>query len=195
MSSSTDSGRAGLFTRDRLLIAGSVTVAITLAALPGILLTGSDVPVSRTENTDACCRRDGVTPESLSAEIGIRIPETASDRRAGRKSGDRADTGVLAFTLPVEEADVYTSRLVRDGTKMISNLHPEKESYRPPDGFAHLGLPEPETLVEGLRKISVCPENLDTPEGRRLRSCIDLFAHEYGHDNTRLYIKSTLGPA
>jgi hypothetical protein len=195
MSSPTDSGRAGLSTRNRLLIAGAVTVAITLAALAGILLTGSDVSVSRTENTDACCWRDGATPESLSAEIGIRIPETASDRRAGHKSGDRADTGVLALTLPVEEADVYTSRLIRDGTEMISNLHPEKESYRPPDGFAHLGLPEPETLVEGLRKISVCPESLHTPEGRQLRSCINLIAHEYRRSHTRLYVKSTLAPA
>lgn len=125
----------------------------------------------------------------------IRIPEAASDRRAAYKVGQRYDTGLLSFVLPSDAAKRYTGRLVRNGTKMIGNSPPEKKDYRPPVAFGHLGLPEPETLVRGLRRSSLCPDELTTPEGKHLRRCVDLFAHELEAGITRIYVRSAIEPS
>ena len=131
----------------------------------------------------------------MSDQMGIRIPDTASDRRAGYKVGERYDTGLLSFVLPTDEAETYASRLIRSGTKMIENLHPEEKDYRPAAAFGHLGLPEPETFVKGLRKTSLCPDDLATPEGKYLQRCVDLFAHEFTPGTTRIYVRSTIEPS
>ncbi|WP_254667839.1 hypothetical protein [Streptomyces griseus] len=142
-----------------------------------------------------CCWEDGATPAWMSDRMGIRIPGTASDRRAGYKVGERHDTGLLSFVLPTAEAETYTGRLIPDGTEMIKNIHPEEKDYRPAAAFGHLGLAEPETPVQGLRRISLCPDDLATPEGRYLRRCVDLFAHEFTPGTTRIYVRSTIEPS
>ncbi|GAA2946162.1 hypothetical protein ACFPN0_23190 [Kitasatospora cinereorecta] len=127
--------------------------------------------------------------------LGIRIPATASDRRAGYKVGERYDTGLLSFVLPADDAETYTGRLIEDGTEMIKNFHPEEKDYRPAAAFGHLGLPEPETFVQGLRTISLCPDDLATSEGKYLQRCVDLFAHEFTPGTTRIYVRSTIEPS
>ncbi|WP_406145938.1 hypothetical protein [Streptomyces sp. NBC_01012] len=142
-----------------------------------------------------CCWEDEATPAWMGDQMGIRIPDAASDRRAGYKVGERYDTGLLSFVLPGDEAETYTSRLIRSGTKMIENLHPEEKDYRPAAAFGHLGLPEPETLVHGLREVSLCPDDLATPEGKYLQRCVDLFAHEFTPGSTRIYVRATIEPS
>ncbi|MEU6633358.1 hypothetical protein ABZ905_34525 [Streptomyces parvus] len=78
---------------------------------------------------------------------------------------------------------------------MIGNSHPEEKDYRPAAAFGHLGLPEPETFVQGLRKASLCPDDLASPEGKYLQRCIDLFAHEFTPGTTRIYVRSTIEPS
>ncbi|MEV4332014.1 hypothetical protein AB0K02_16030 [Streptomyces sp. NPDC049597] len=180
--------------RNRLLIVGAVLIVVAGTIVGGITLIADRTSSNQAEKDRVCCWQDGVTPDWMSEEIGIQIPQKASDRRAGYKTGSRYDTGLLVFTLPTRDADEYTSRLIREGTRMIRNFHPEKKGFRPADGFTQLDLPEPETLVEGLRKISVCPDNLETPEGKHLRRCVDLFAHEFEPGSTRIYVKSTIEP-
>ncbi|PVC97259.1 hypothetical protein [Streptomyces sp. CS147] len=142
-----------------------------------------------------CCWEDGATPTWMSDQLGIRIPERASDRRAGYKVGQRYDTGLLSFVLPSEEAETYTGRLIEKDTVMIENSHPKEKGYRPAAAFGHLGLPEPEAFVQGLRKASLCPDDLASPEGKYLQRCIDLFAHEFTPGTTRIYVRSTIEPS
>ncbi|WP_307712708.1 hypothetical protein [Streptomyces sp. V4I23] len=194
MSMSTNGSSGRTSARNRVLIVGTVLLAVVGIVVGGITLIADRTSSKQAEKESACCWRHGVTPDWMSEEIGIRIPKRASDLRAGYKTGSRYDTGLLVFTLPTRDADEYTSRLIREGTRMIRNFHPETQDYRSADGFAHLRLQEPETLVEGLRKISICPDDLETPEGRYLRRCIDLFAHEFKPGDTRIYIKSTVEP-
>lgn len=101
----------------------------------------------------------------------------------------------LSFVLPSEEAERYTSRLVRSGTEMIGNSHPEEKGYRPAAAFGHLGLPEPETFVQGLRKTSLCPDDLASPEGTYLQRRVDVFTHEFTPGTTRIYVRSTIEPS
>lgn len=78
---------------------------------------------------------------------------------------------------------------------MIDNSHPKAKDYRPAAAFGHLALPEPETFVQGLRKTSLCPDDLTTPEGKYLQRCVDLFAHEFTPGTTRIYVRSTIEPS
>ncbi|MCX4789377.1 hypothetical protein OG369_25300 [Streptomyces sp. NBC_01221] len=171
-----------------------VFVACVAAAIGVVACVADDVSSDLSDQEMNCCWKEGATPAWMSGQMGIRIPETASDRRAGYKVGQRYDTGLLSFVLPSEEAEANTGRLVREGTKMIGNFHPEKKEYRPAAAFAHLGLAEPETFVQGLRKTSLCPDELDSPEGKYLQRCIDLFVHEFRPGTTRIYVRSTIEP-
>lgn len=122
---------------------------------------------------------------------GDRTDPVVSNRKRDR--GSLMDTS--HFVLPSEEAERYTGRLIRKGTEMIGNSHPEEKGYRPAAAFGHLGLPEPETLVQGLRKIRLCPDDLTTPEGTYLQRCVDLFTHEREAGTTRIYVRSTIEPS
>ncbi|MEU3821411.1 hypothetical protein AB0E74_17620 [Streptomyces sp. NPDC030392] len=165
------------------------------AAFGAVVWMAEEVSSDLTDKEMTCCWEDGATPAWMSERIGIRIPETASDRRAGYKVGERYDTGLLSFVLRSDEAAAYTGRLVPPGIRMSGNLHPEAQGYRPAAAFGHLGLREPETLVQGLRRTSLCPDGLETSEGQYLQRCIDLFTHEFKPGATRIYIRSTIEPS
>ncbi|MFJ8706933.1 hypothetical protein ACIREB_12020 [Streptomyces anulatus] len=172
-----------------------VLLACVAATIGVVSCAADDVSSDLADQEMTCCWEGGVTPDWLSDQLGIRIPEGASDRRSGYKTGQRYDTGLLSFVLPSEEAERYTGRLIRDGTEMIGNSHPEEKGYRPAAAFGHLGLPEPETFVQGLRKSSLCPDDLASPEGKYLQRCVDLFAHEFTPGTTRIYVRSTIEPS
>ncbi|MFC9858883.1 MULTISPECIES: hypothetical protein [unclassified Streptomyces] len=172
-----------------------VFLACVAAAIGVVSHVSDKVSSDLSKQEMTCCWEDGATPVWMSGQMGIRIPDAAADRRAGYKVGQRYDTGLLSFVLPSEQAGVYTGRLVREGTEMTGNSLPEKKDYRPAAAFAHLGLTEPETFVRGLRKTSLCPDELETPEGKYLQRCIDLFAHEFKPGATRIYVRSTIEPS
>ncbi|MFF2726979.1 hypothetical protein ACFVS9_03625 [Streptomyces sp. NPDC058008] len=173
----------------------SVFLACVAATVGVVSCVAEKVSSDSSDKEMTCCWEEGATPAWMGTQMGIRIPDTASDRRAGYKTGERYDTGLLSFVLPAEEARTYTGRLVPDGTEMIANSRPEAKGYRPAAAFGHLGLPEPETFVRGLRKISLCPDGLTTPEGTHLQRCVDLFAHEFSPGTTRIYVRSTIEPS
>ncbi|MGW3655173.1 hypothetical protein ACWD6R_05425 [Streptomyces sp. NPDC005151] len=172
-----------------------VLLACVAATISVVSCVADDVSSDLSDQEMTCCWEDGATPAWMSGQMGIRIPEAASDRRAGYKVGQRYDTGLLSFVLPSDEAETYTDRLMQSYTKMIENFHPEEKDYRPAAAFGHLGLAEPETFVQGLRRISLCPDELTTPEGKYLQRCIDLFTHEFKPDTTRIYVRSTIEPS
>ncbi|MEU8890602.1 hypothetical protein [Streptomyces sp. NPDC048442] len=171
-------------------VLGLIVVAVAGATLLASVWAQSEVDKQEQE----CCWPEGATPAWMGKELGIRVPEAASDRRAGYKVGQRLDTGLLTFTLPTRDATAYIARLVEGGRKTFPNDQPQKKDYSPADGFAHLGLPEPETLVEGVQTTSECPDGLKTPEGKYLQRCVTIFVHEFTPGSTRLYFKSTMEP-
>lgn len=172
-----------------------VLLACVAATIGVVSCVADDVSSDLTDQEMTCCWEDGATPTWMSGELGIRIPESASDRRASYKVGQRYDTGLLSFVLPSEEAVTYTGRLIEKGTVMIANSHPKGKGYRPAAAFGHLGLPEPETFVQGMRMTSLCPDDLASPEGKYLQRCVDLFAHEFTPGTTRIYVRSTIEPS
>ncbi|MFB7912379.1 hypothetical protein [Streptomyces sp. NPDC056061] len=182
--------------RRRLLVVITLAFVTCATVLVGTFAwIVDDVDSDLLDREMTCCWEEGATPVWMSGQMGVRIPEAASDRRAGYKVGERHDTGLLSFVLPSEEAEAYTGRLLPEGTRMIGNFRPKQKDYRPAAAFSHLGLAEPETLVRGLRQVSLYPDDLDSPEGKHLRRCVDLFAHEFRPGTTRIYVRSTIEPA
>ncbi|MER5552347.1 hypothetical protein ABT001_11790 [Streptomyces sp. NPDC002793] len=176
------------------VIVASVLLACAAAAIGVVSCAAEEVASDSSDKEMTCCWEGGATPAWMSGQIGIRIPEVASDRRAGHKVGERYGTGLLSFVLPADDAETYTSRLIQDGTEMIDNSRPKAKNYRPAAAFDPLGLPEPETFVRSLRKTSLCPDDLAPPEGKYFQRCVDLFAHEFTSGTTRIYVRSTIEP-
>ncbi|KPI10899.1 hypothetical protein OV450_3207 [Actinobacteria bacterium OV450] len=135
-----------------------------------------------------CCWEENATPEWTAGLLGVHVPETATDRRAGLHSNVQYDAALLAFTVTTAEADRFVQPLRRDGTQMVPNLHPEEPGFTRSDGFTHLGLPEPETFVEGMRSTSVCPREAKTPESGALGLCAEIHTHEFQPGMTRIYL-------
>ncbi|MFF0593499.1 hypothetical protein [Streptomyces antibioticus] len=164
---------------------------VLAGGIAGVVLLG-DRAVSETAAKEKnCCWDKGVTPAGLGERIGIRMPEEATDRRAAVKSNSRYSTGLLAFTLAEGTANAYLSRMVPEGTRMIANIAPEPDAYKRDAPFTRLGLAEPETITSGLRKTSLCPEDTGTPEGKYLRGCVDIYAHDFESGRTRIYVRSS----
>ncbi|MFF3837590.1 hypothetical protein [Streptomyces sp. NPDC001930] len=111
-----------------------------------------------------------------------------------KKVGERYDTGLLSFTLPTREAKEYLAPLTPEGARMIRNAEPEPAGHRPAAGFTHLGLPEPETLVDGMLTGGFCPDNVDSPDAEHLAHCVKVFSHEYAPGTTRIHLRSTIEP-
>ncbi|MFJ7208330.1 hypothetical protein ACIQWR_32975 [Streptomyces sp. NPDC098789] len=119
------------------------------------------------------------------------MPDAATDRRAGLHSNAQYDVVLLSFTVPTAEADRFLRPLRREGSEMARNRHPEKPGYTRGDGFTRLGLPEPETFVEGMRTVSVCPRDAKTPQSESLRLCAHAHAHEFRAGTTRIYLSAS----
>ncbi|MFJ6053841.1 hypothetical protein [Streptomyces sp. NPDC092307] len=136
----------------------------------------------------ACCWEENATPEWTADTLGVRVPETATDRRAGFYSNVQYDAALLTFTVSTAEADRFLQPLLGERSEMSHNRHPQEPGYTRSDGFTHLGLPEPETFTEGVRITSVCPREAKTPESNALGLCVDIHAHEFRPGTTRVYL-------
>ncbi|MEU4041309.1 hypothetical protein ACK389_11170 [Streptomyces antibioticus] len=175
----------------RVFVVLGVVLVVLAGGIVGLVLLGDRAVSDAGAEERNCCWEKGVTPVGLGERIGIRMPEEATDRRAAVKRNSRYSTGILAFTLAEDTANGYLSRMVPEGTRMIANIVPEPDAYKGDAPFTRLGLTEPETITSDLRKTSLCPEDTGTPEGKRLRSCVDIYAHEFAPGRTRIYIRSS----
>jgi hypothetical protein len=170
-----------------LIIAAAVVVAA--AVIFSITSLGNKI-ASDADKTEDCCWAEGATPAWVSDATGLRIPAEASDVRVSYYSGSRYGTAFMSFTLPDKKADSYLAQLTPAGSEMIANINPRPKDYAPTPGFAHLKLPEPESLTDGMRTIGVCRGDVDTPAGRDVQHCAGLFAHRFEQGHTRIYTRT-----
>ncbi|MFE9723046.1 hypothetical protein ACFYQ5_05490 [Streptomyces sp. NPDC005794] len=158
----------------------SVLLACAAATIGVVSCVTEKVSSDLMDKEITCCWEDGATPAWMSDQMGIRIPDTASDRRAGYEVGERYDTGLLSFVLPADEAETYTGRFVEDGTRMIDNSHPKPKDYRPAAAFDHLGLPAPETFVKGCGR-PACARTTSRPRRARTSNAASISSPTSSH--------------
>ncbi|MFF5924367.1 hypothetical protein ACFY8C_39765 [Streptomyces flavochromogenes] len=99
------------------------------AAAVAAALVVQDAVSDHVNQEEGCWWSSGVTPAWMCEQIGIGVPAEASDRRAGYRTGERYDVGLLAFTLPTKDADAYLLPSRPEETEMIPNLHPQQKGY------------------------------------------------------------------
>ncbi|MFI2373542.1 hypothetical protein ACH5AO_00455 [Streptomyces sp. NPDC018964] len=142
---------------------------------------------------------EGITPEWMSEQLDLDIPATARSPQAAYKVTSRFDTGILTFTLTRSEAEAY-----------LKQHSPEKKWLEPtsaqtdaaPHDFAHFGLPEPETLKDGMRYGYVCPGSSEATEEQEIsdmyglsdKHCVSVYVHDYTPQRTRIYIRDRFEP-
>lgn len=83
-----------------------VVLTVAAAAVAAALVV-QDAVSDHVNQEEGCWWSSGVTPAWMCEQIGIGVPAEASDRRAGYRTGERYDVGLLAFTLPTKDADAY----------------------------------------------------------------------------------------
>ncbi len=204
------SGRDG---RRRWLAVG---VAIGVLALASAVITAGwllDRAADRAVEQAAEARwAEGVTPEWMSEQMGLDLPDTAQSPQAAYQVTSRFDTGLLTFTLTRSEAESYLKEHPPEGNKWLEpQPHSGKASVAPHD-FAHLGLPEPETLKDGVRYGDVCPRaakstgnpgvsktpdsqyGVSDPYGMSDERCVEVYVHEFSPQRTRFYIRAHFEP-
>ncbi|MGW5332475.1 hypothetical protein [Streptomyces bauhiniae] len=131
---------------------------------------------------------EGVTPEWMSAHMGLELPDSAQSAQAAYETTSRFDTGILTFTLTRAEAEKYLAKHPPDGKWLTP---PPSQPAKAPHDFAHLGLPEPETLTIGMRYGDVCP---GAPYATSDPQCVNLYAHDYTPTRTRIYVRGHYEP-
>ncbi|MFI6344002.1 hypothetical protein [Streptomyces sp. NPDC050560] len=174
-----------------------LTVAVVLV-VGGVLVLEEFVGRSvdgQAAHDSVCCWEKDAGPDSVSHRIGVRIPASAVDRRAGVKTNARYTTAILAFTLPTRDAESYLARLVPGDVTMVAPLRPGDPVPAEPDSsFRHLRLPEPSRAgpSSGTRTISLCSDAA-SEEAARLRHCVDVYrGPAAGAHDTRLYFRSAV---
>ncbi|MFI1646577.1 hypothetical protein ACH4XT_06490 [Streptomyces avidinii] len=95
---------------------------------------------------------EGTTVEGVVQQLHLRLPAMASDARAAQQRRFQDDGLILAFTVPVGDVDAFLTQL-----KPEQPVQPRKTPFagESEPGFAHLGLPEPDSLPD-IRKAQVC---------------------------------------
>ncbi|MFB7369121.1 hypothetical protein ACFC0D_04700 [Streptomyces sp. NPDC056222] len=194
MSGTDRETRTGSSSNRRLLTVGAVVLAVAATAVLAFSLLADRWLSDSQKRERECCWKSGATPAWMAEQFDIRIPENAEDRRAGYKTGERYDSGLLSFTLPTQEATAYLAPSIPKGTRLIRNHHPQGKDYERADGFAHLQLPEPETLVDGLLRGDLCPGAESVDVGSDVGDCLELFSHEFTPGITRIYLRATIEP-
>lgn len=199
------SGTEGGGGRRPWLVAGVVAGVLVLSGAvvaAGWLLGAPDDtgPSDRLGEEAADVRwAEGITPEWMSEQLDLVIPATARSPQAAYKVTSRFDTGILTFTLTRSEAEAY-----------LKQHPPEKKWLEPtsaqtdatPHDFAHFGLPEPETLKDGMRYGYVCPGSPKATEEQEIsdmyglsdKHCVSVYVHEYTPQRTRIYIRDHFEP-
>lgn len=96
---------------------------------------------------------EGVSAPAIAQRLGVRVPDVASDVRAGHRTG-QDDGLLLAFVVPSGDVDGFLAGLDPE-EPVEERAVPFAGESVPAAPFARLGLPEPVGLP-GVRTAQVC---------------------------------------
>ncbi|MCJ1681360.1 hypothetical protein MTF65_29185 [Streptomyces sp. APSN-46.1] len=115
----------------------------------------------------------------------MEIPAGAEDVRGAGLDGWDSDGYLLSFTVPHAEAEALAADLRLDQPLRALTPLPPREPPSPA-GFAHLGLPDPDT-VPNARSGGVCPPCIGDKRRSMLQS-IGITLQDLGGGTTRVYL-------
>ncbi|TDC67820.1 hypothetical protein [Streptomyces hainanensis] len=158
---------------------GSATIGgmvLAVAALAGCS-TGPADPTSR----GVPAWRTDATPAGVGERLGVPIPPSATDRRAAHQDGFQDDVLLLVFTLPTAELTTFLPALAPE-FELHQRREPLVQSLTPMAPFAHLDVPEPETLgdVREGQVCAPCEDQLDY---------LEIAVHPLDDQDSRVYLR------
>ncbi len=126
---------------------------------------------------------DGAAPPAVAQQLHVAVPATATEVRAAHQKGFQDDGLLLAFVLPSSEVDGFVAQLAPE-RPLRTRQEPVAGAVKPTTPFAHLGLPEPESLPD-VREGQVC-----APCQGDLNS-LDVAVARAGEGTSRVYLRGT----
>ncbi|MCF3106511.1 hypothetical protein IPZ58_33835 [Streptomyces roseoverticillatus] len=97
---------------------------------------------------------DDAAPPAVAQQLHVAVPAAATEVKAAHQKGFQDDGLLLAFVLPSGEVDGFVAQLAPE-RPLRTRQEPVAGAVKPMTPFAHLGLPEPESLP-GVREGQVC---------------------------------------
>ncbi|MFJ8011027.1 hypothetical protein [Streptomyces sp. NPDC096339] len=92
--------------------------------------------------------------DSVAQALRVVVPSTATGTAAARRNGFQDDGLIMSFLLPRDAVDPFLSRLKPERPLRLRE-QPFAAEATPATPFAHLGLPEPDSLPQ-VREGQVC---------------------------------------
>lgn len=97
---------------------------------------------------------EGVSVETVAQQLHVQIPASASEAKVAHQKGFQDDGLLLTFVLPSDAVDGFLAGL-KPQEPVTARAVPFAGESTPVAPFAHLELPEPDSLPE-VRKAQVC---------------------------------------
>ncbi|MEV7283994.1 hypothetical protein AB0O01_05410 [Streptomyces sp. NPDC093252] len=162
----------------------TTATTVALAALTLAACGGADGSGDRASGRqEAPYWAEGVTFARVAELLRVTVPGTATERTAAVQRGFQDDGLLLAFVLPEAETGRFVAGLAPE-QPLVRRAEAAftAAEYRPTTPFAHLGLPEPETLDE-VTTGPVC-----APCGGDLNS-LEVTVAPLDGDRARIYLR------
>ncbi|MDX3638985.1 hypothetical protein [Streptomyces sp. MB09-02B] len=149
----------GRLRRKRVVLAVGAAAALcltgpALAACSGAVESGAVESGAADRAGEVPEWDDKATPTTVSRQMNIDLPSTATDVRAAHQNGFQDDGLLLVFTLPTSGVDGFVEQLDPE-RELRSRAEPRSSVAKPMTPFSHLGLPEPESVPD-VREGQIC---------------------------------------
>ncbi|MGW0395841.1 hypothetical protein ACWDYJ_34220 [Streptomyces sp. NPDC003042] len=136
---------------------------------------------SRTPGRQLPYWTEETTVDGVVQQLRLQLPANATDAKAAQQRGFQGDGLLLAFVLPTSEVDAFLTQLKPEEPVQPRRIPFAGESV-PVAPFAHLGLPEPDSLPN-TRKAQVCAPCKDNID--QLHAAVT----PINDQNSRVYLK------
>ncbi|MET9374246.1 hypothetical protein ABZX98_08885 [Streptomyces sp. NPDC002992] len=157
---------------------------VAAATLVGLLGACSPAPDSRESRHQEWDKKAGA-PEAA-AFMKVDLPAGATEVKGARQLNVQDDSYLLSFTTTPKAAEVIGKQF--EGQAPLEERAPLSTPIPPGTPFAHLGLPEPDTL-QGVRWAGVCPPCVKDKQRKHIE-WIEIYLQKLDADRTRVYLRA-----
>ncbi|MEU6878185.1 hypothetical protein [Streptomyces sp. NPDC046712] len=156
------------------------------AALVGLLAACSTGPDDRSggSRSEEWDKKAGA-PEAA-AFMKVDVPADATEVKGARRWSFQNTSYLLAFATTPEAAEDIGKQF--EGQGPLEERAPLATPIPPGTPFAHLGLPEPDT-VQGVRWAGVCPPCVKDKQRKHIQ-WIEVYLEKLDADRTRVYLRA-----
>ncbi|MBT2442528.1 hypothetical protein J7E93_20930 [Streptomyces sp. ISL-36] len=156
-----------------------------MAALAGLLGACSSDAAERDAARSQYWDEKAGAPEAA-AFMRVDVPAGATEVKGALQVNFQDDAYLLSFATTPKAAEAIGKQF--EAQEPLEVRAPLSTPIPPGTPFAHLGLPEPDTL-QGVRWAGVCPPCVDDKRRKHI-AWIEVFLQKLDADRTRVYLRA-----